>query len=136
MLIILKKSYKIELKMDTKIFWLFLILLSTSLSQNVIQGESVKLGDKSNTIDFEKWDPSIPNLSVGSFFVEDAEEFKNYKKEQNVFILQVSKSSWKECWKGELMLKQLKTLFEMGKIAYRQKKIPIVRIDLDKTPKM
>ena len=122
--------------MDTKIFWLFLILLSTSLSQNVIQGESVKLGDKSNTIDFEKWDPSIPNLSVGSFFVEDAEEFKNYKKEQNVFILQVSKSSWKECWKGELMLKQLKTLFEMGKIAYRQKKIPIVRIDLDKTPKM
>ena len=55
------------------------IYISLSFAQIRNSGESVKLGKQEDQLDFEKWDPSIPNLSVGSFFVEDLEEFKAYK---------------------------------------------------------
>ena len=71
----------------------------------------------------------IPTLTIGDIFVTANHTLQQIEKEQEVFILGVSNSLWIEWWKGEIVLAQVRRLFDIQEFDYKKKPIPIVRLD-------
>jgi hypothetical protein len=80
----------------------------------------------------------VPAMTVGDEFVGYKHNLQSIKKEiegsspDGTFILGVSEYDCDECCKGEVLLTQVKRLFDTGDIAFEGKSIPIVRIDIGK----
>ena len=78
--------------------------------------------------------PRHPNLSVGDFFIDNPDsDFKSFKLQNNVFILALSDSTCDSCCKGENLLEEIRQMFIAGDILVKEKPIPIVRADINKS---
>jgi hypothetical protein len=74
----------------------------------------------------------VPALTIGDHHVTEKNTLSLIKEEHDVFILGVSEADCYECCKGEVILAQVKRLFEIGDIEYEGKPLPIVRLDVSK----
>ena len=117
---------------------LFIILFSLVTTNNDV-GSSLNFDDETMDMDetedtdfndTKTWDPNLPTLKIGDYFVKSKKDLQEYEKTHKVFIVGVSDSSCEKCWYGEIILGELNELFINKKLAYKGKPIPIVRIDL------
>ena len=67
-------------------------------------------------------DPSIPNLSIGDYFLTASNpSLSEFKKKNKTFILAISDSTCDNCCKGEIMLKSIQDLFTSGDLSFKSK---------------
>ena len=117
------------------LLWIYYWFIFTSISAQEGPADVVYEdfeNQKPITAQNGEWDPQVPTLSVGNVFINSSEELKEYRRKHNVFILGVSNSSWAEWCQSELVLKQFIQYFENGKLYYKDKSVPVVRVDINK----
>ena len=71
-----------------------------------------------------KWDPNLPTFAIGDFMMYSIEDFSNFKKDHEIFILAISNSKCESWCQAEFILNDLNGMIKNKQIHYNMQEIP------------